>query len=180
MSPERQLLITVAFALLALGSSGCGDRLYPVRGTVALEDGTPVTKGMIVIERTDGGEPLTAQGEIMSDGSYQLSTNKPGDGVPPGKYRVLINAMDLSDLPDEQKDNPFVFKYLSFKSSGLEIEVMRGDIDYPIRRAKSPRRAKLTFLHQRAGMCGSRFCRRLVQSNFFFGSSPLMYFSMLE
>jgi len=141
-SPCQRYLVAASIALLAWFSGGCGDRLYPVRGTVALEDGTPVTKGMIVIERTDGGEPLTAQGEIKADGSYQLSTNKPGDGVPPGKYRVLINAMDLSDLPDEQKDIPFDFKYLSFTSSGLEIEVKRGDNEYPIRLAKSPRRAK--------------------------------------
>src|SRR5690242_12070160 len=127
-------------ALVALAAAGCGDRLYPVRGTVTLEDGTPVTKGMIVCERFEGGDPVTAQGSIQPDGTYRLGTTKPGDGLPPGKYRVLINPMDLSDVPDDQKDLPFDAKYLSFKTSGLELEVARGDNDHPIRLAKSARR----------------------------------------
>src|SRR5262249_14412620 len=113
--------MTAAAVLLAL--TGCGNRLYPVRGTVTLEDGTPITKGMIICERFEGGPAVSAQGAIQSDGTYRLGTTKPGDGLPPGKYRVLINAMDLSDLPDDKKDIPFDSKYLNFQTSGLELEV---------------------------------------------------------
>jgi hypothetical protein len=136
----RTLNHILIVAIIALLPAGCGDRMYPVRGTVTLEDGTTVSKGMIVVERMEGGDPITAQGAIQSDGSYELSTTKPGDGVPPGKYRVLINAMDLSDVPDEQKDIPFHYKYLSFKTSDLELEVKRGSNDYPIRLTKSARK----------------------------------------
>ena len=137
----RRLSIAAA-ALAALAFTGCGDRQYPVHGTVTLEDGTPVTRGMIICERYDGGEPITAQGAIQPDGTYRLGTARPGDGLPPGRYKVLINPMDLSDLPDEKKDIPFDAKYLNFKSSGLELEV-KGDTDYPIRLAKRA--------HRRAG-----------------------------
>jgi hypothetical protein len=119
-------------ALLALGLAGCGGGLYPVRGTVTLDDGTPVTRGLVVFERVEGGQPITARGEIHPDGRYELSTNKPGDGVPPGKYRVLVNPLELSDVPDEQKHLPFDVKYLKFETSGLEYEVRAGLNEYPI------------------------------------------------
>jgi hypothetical protein len=128
--------------MAALALTGCGDRLYSVRGTVTLDDGTPVTKGMIICERFEGGPAVSAQGAIQPDGTFRLGTTKPGDGLPVGKYRVLINAMDLSDLPDDKKDIPFDSKYLSFQSSGLELEVKNGEVDYPIRLAKSPRRKR--------------------------------------
>src|SRR5947208_2506929 len=116
---HRPRVLPAAVALLALGLAGCGEGLYPVRGTVTLDDGTPVTRGLVVFERVDGGRPITARGEIGPGGRYELSTNKPGDGVPPGKYRVLLNPLDLSDVPDEKKNLPFDIKYLKFETSGL-------------------------------------------------------------
>ena len=124
-------------ALIALAVAGCGGGLHPVRGTVTLDDGTPVTKGLVVFERVDGGPPVTARGDIKGDGSYELSTNKPGDGVPPGRYKVVLNSMDLSDVPDEQKELPYDTKYLSPRTSDLEFEVKAGPNDIPIRLAKS-------------------------------------------
>jgi hypothetical protein len=88
---------------------------------------------MVVFERTDGGPAVTARGEIQSDGRYELSTDKPSDGVPPGKYRVLINSMDLSEVPDEKKNLPFDIKYLKFETSGLQYEVKSGANDYAIK-----------------------------------------------
>jgi hypothetical protein len=126
-------------ALFAVGLSGCGGGKYPVRGTVALDDGTPVTRGLIVFERADGSPPVTARGNIGPDGKYALSTDKPGDGVPLGRYKVLVNPMDLSDLPDEQKNIPFAHKYLKFETSGLEFEVKAGANEFPITLERSRR-----------------------------------------
>jgi hypothetical protein len=122
----------LVLAALVLGLAGCGNKLHPVRGKVTLDDGTPVTRGLIVFERTDGGPALTARGDIKEDGTYELSTYKTGDGVPPGKYRVLVNPLDLSDIPDEKKNLPFDVKYTTFAKSGLEYEVKSGPNDYPI------------------------------------------------
>jgi hypothetical protein len=133
----RRVLVPAALALVALGLPGCGKGLYPVRGTVALDDGTPVTKGLVVFERIDGGPPVTARGQILTNGRYELSTNKPGDGVPPGRYRVVFNSMDLSDVPDERKSLPYDVKYLSPKTSDLEFEVRAGENEIPIQLTRS-------------------------------------------
>ena|SRR5215218_8772694 len=122
-----------AAACLLFGLAGCGPHMHPVRGTVTLEDGTPLTRGLVIFERVAGGPPLTARGDIQADGRYDLSTEAPGDGVPAGRYRVSINPLDTSDVPDEQKTLPFDVKYLSQKTSGLEFEVKPGTNDYPIR-----------------------------------------------
>lgn len=118
---------------LVVGAGGCGDRLHPVQGTVTLEDGKPLTKGMIVLERAEGGNPITARGQVQPDGSFQLGTEKPGDGAPAGKYRVLVNPQDMSDVPDEKKSLPFDFKYLSFTTSELDFEVKAGPNALPIK-----------------------------------------------
>jgi hypothetical protein len=94
---------------------------------------------MVIFEGTVDGQAVMARGEIRPNGSYELSTYKPGDGLPPGKYRVLINPMDLSDVPDEKKDLPFDHKYLRYETSGLEYEVKAGANDYPIRLARPHR-----------------------------------------
>jgi hypothetical protein len=132
----RYLVLATVCATLA----GCGSSKYPVRGTVTLDDGTPVAKGLVVFERTEGGKPITARGEIKYDGSYEVSTDKPGDGVPPGRYRVLINSMDLSDIPDELKKLPYDYKYLKFNTSGLEFEVKDGPNEYPIKLSRPKKR----------------------------------------
>jgi hypothetical protein len=130
-------LLTAVGLLLLLGFAGCNSKTYPVRGTVTLEDGTPLQKGMVIFEGPGEGTPITARGAVQSDGSYQLSTYKPGDGVPPGKYRVLINPMDLSDVPDEKKNLPFDIKYLKFETSRLEYEVKAGPNEFPIKLMQS-------------------------------------------
>jgi hypothetical protein len=130
---SRRVVATAALALLALGPAGCGASMYPVRGTVTLDDGTPLTRGLVVFERTEGGPPVTARGEVRPDGTYNLSTAKPGDGVPPGRYKVLVNPLDLSAVPDEQKKLPFDLKYTKFQTSGLEFEVKSGSNDCPIK-----------------------------------------------
>lgn len=124
----------VAAALvLLLGAAGCGPKLYPVRGTVTLADGKPVTEGMVVFERKGEDRPVTARGEIQPDGSYRLGTHAPGDGAPPGPYRVLVapkydaNAVDRPPAPP-----PFDPRYADFRTSGLEFEVKAGSNDFPI------------------------------------------------
>jgi hypothetical protein len=126
--------------VISLAAAGCGGGKYPVHGTVTLDDGTPLTKGLVVFERTDGGPPITARGEVKPDGTYELSTDKPGDGVPTGKYRVLVNALDLSDEPDEQKKLPFDFKYQRFETSGLEFVVTDKTNEYPIKLTRSKKK----------------------------------------
>jgi hypothetical protein len=135
----RRSLWLVAGALLLLGVTGCA-RYYPVHGTVTYPDGTPVTEGLVVFERQDAGKAVTARGDIQPDGSYRLSTAKPGDGVPPGKYRVLVAPKtDLNDV-DRPHAPPIDPSFADFKSSGLEFEVTADATEFPIRVTKPGKR----------------------------------------
>jgi hypothetical protein len=117
--------------LLLVALSGCGKAQYPVRGKVTFEDGTPVTKGMVVFESAEG-EKVSARGEVQADGSYQLSTHKLGDGVPVGKYRVLVAPKLNIDSPQPERDRLFDPRYEKFETSGLEFEVKSGPNEYLI------------------------------------------------
>ena len=128
---RRALLAALIFLTLPL--AGCGAKFYTVRGTVTLDDGKPLEKGLVVFERVDGGPPVTARGNVGPDGRFELSTEKPGDGVPPGRYKVLINPLDTSDVPDEKKKLPFDIKYMKFDTSGLEFEVPGASGEYAIK-----------------------------------------------
>ncbi len=115
---------------VVLTAAGCGPGLQPVRGKVTYEDGSPVTKGIVVFESTDEKHALTARGDLASDGAYCLGTHKPSDGVRPGKYRVLVAPR--IENPD-QPEQPFDPRFSSFKTSGLEFEVKSGNNEFPIK-----------------------------------------------
>jgi hypothetical protein len=125
----------LAFGLTAclFSATGCANKLYPVRGTVTFEDGTPVSAGLVVFETQDGKHGVMARGRIQGDGSYQLSTERPGDGVPPGKYRVRLVPPE-PDVDSQKVRSPsFDKSYTNFATSGLEFEVKAGATEYPIR-----------------------------------------------
>lgn len=126
--------------LLPLALAGCGRGQYPVRGKVSYDDGTPMTKGLVVFESQDGKAAVTARGELADDGTYQLGTTKPGDGAPAGKYRVLVTPrIEDPDAPEPAFDR----RYADFSTSGLEYEVKPGVNEFPItvtRPAKKNRR----------------------------------------
>jgi hypothetical protein len=120
---------TFSVALLAVLSAGCGARYHPVHGKVTYEDGTPVTKGIVVFESKGADKALTARGDLQSDGTYRLGTQKPGDGAPAGMYRVLVTPrIEDPDAPEVTFDRRFA----DFNTSGLEFEVKSGDNDFPI------------------------------------------------
>jgi hypothetical protein len=132
--------------VLALGvTAGCGKGRYPVRGKVTLEDGTPLTKGLVVFESTEEKPPITARGDIQADGTYQLGTDKPGNGVPAGKYRALVSPRDyenIDGLEGPRRPPSFDPRFADFSSSGLQFEVKSGPNEIPIqvtRPAKRPR-----------------------------------------
>lgn len=129
----------VAIALLMLGVGGCGPRLYPVQGTVTFEDGAPVSGGLVVFESAgaDGKASVMARGAIQADGRYELSTDRPGDGVPAGQYRVRLVPPEPS-LDGRTSPAPsFDRRYTRFQTSGLEFEVKPGSNTYPIQVARA-------------------------------------------
>ena len=72
--------------------AGCGaSGLNPVDGKVVWSDGSPAADlaGSIVsFDLPEKG--IGANGQIQSDGSFQLTTSEPGDGAMAGDYKVRI------------------------------------------------------------------------------------------
>lgn len=87
----------VAFATLLLAGCGGGSDIAQVRGKVFFKDGT-VPKGGVRIVRFEPTETSLAKtrqpagGSIGEDGSFELSTRKPGDGVFVGEYAVTFTV----------------------------------------------------------------------------------------
>lgn len=78
-------------AIVLLLSAGCnGDPpTVPVTGTVTYQ-GKPLPSGTIIFE-SPGSRPAT--GKIVDGKITEVTTFEPGDGAPPGKHRVAIQAV---------------------------------------------------------------------------------------
>jgi hypothetical protein len=89
----------VVAALLCASTAGCNERpTAQVKGTVLYPDGSVPQAGVRVIRfeptpDTTAKIRKTASGEIADDGSFDLFTRKPGDGVILGKYAVTFSVL---------------------------------------------------------------------------------------
>src|SRR5262245_61243861 len=84
--------LAAAVLLAGILAAGCSDAgRYPVQGKIVDPKGQPISGlegSQIVFTLVDG---LTSSvGEIKADGSFELFTDRLGDGVPPGEYQVHI------------------------------------------------------------------------------------------
>ena len=120
-SPRRILL---ALAALLCGACwGCGGvaggggstALVPVKGKVTFK-GQPVTKGRIQFEPDGFGK--SARGQLQSDGSFVLTTEKDGDGVITGQHRVTVSGTGIKSPKDA-----LALKWANAAASGLTADV---------------------------------------------------------
>ncbi|MEO2047555.1 MAG: hypothetical protein ABGX16_13395 [Pirellulales bacterium] len=96
---KASLIVTSLLGAIFLAAFvGCGkaNPYLPVTGVVKFDDGT-VPKGdisSITFQPTSGGlDSKGAQGTIEADGSFQLHSERPGDGAKPGSYAVTVHIM---------------------------------------------------------------------------------------
>ena len=93
-------LLALFSVLLLVACVGCGGRAQ-VHGKVVFSDGSPLTYGTLVfandttmckgsIEEDGTSGEVMCKGQIEKDGTFKMRTFKPGDGVPPGTYKVYI------------------------------------------------------------------------------------------
>ncbi|MBA3481580.1 MAG: hypothetical protein H0T51_07175 [Pirellulales bacterium] len=92
-----QRLISRLLPLAAILFIGCGggSELLPVTGTVKNADGAAVSAeegGQVLFNPDGSGTP--ASGIIEKDGSFTMMTQTPGDGVKPGKYKVVLQLWE--------------------------------------------------------------------------------------
>jgi hypothetical protein len=107
------MLVRLGFLVFLVALVGCnrGPKMVQVRGKVLADDGSVITRGVreIRFEPMDDTTAVmrrTAIAQIKDDGSFELFTRRPGDGVLPGKYAVTISVIkaprDPVSLIDEQ------------------------------------------------------------------------------
>lgn len=104
---------------------GCsGAQLIPVSGTVVWEDGTPATEladGTVGFESVGQGRRISSVGAIDKSGKFTMMTESPGDGVPPGEYRVVVaEPSGDADVPAKNILDP---RFMKFETSGLTVTV---------------------------------------------------------
>jgi hypothetical protein len=107
---------TIAALALLLTFAGCRGKLRPVHGQLVWEDGQPATElagHMIYFECLE--ERTLSRSKIRSDGTFQLTTNKPEnvgtDGAPIGRHRVYLIG------------GPVDSRFCRPDTSGLEVTV---------------------------------------------------------
>lgn len=104
---------------------GCGGpSYYPVSGKVQFADGTPLAQGRVVVSYGNG---LGGVGWLRADGSFQLGTHSPTDGIPPGTYKIAIdNAVTPTPAGYDPKfvAKPLIHpRYADPETSGIAFEV---------------------------------------------------------
>ena len=102
------LLIIAVLPFSGCGSNSNRPRTAQVKGKV-LFDGKPLELGSLLFVPKGGGPP--AQGNIASDGTYQLGTFTETDGAVLGEFQVIISAWT------QPKGGP-----------GLPEDAIRGDV----------------------------------------------------
>lgn len=95
------LLILLFCAVLTSGCGSGGPVTIPVRGTVKY-NGQPLTNGTVVFSPANQGEGRVAQAEIGADGTFALSTFRPGDGAIAGTYAVSVTSTIKGTEPIER------------------------------------------------------------------------------
>ncbi len=85
-------LIIGAAACAGCGSGSSPD-LIPIRGEVVYR-GKPLGDGQVIYLPAEPGAGRQASGQIQADGSFQLTTREPNDGVFKGNYKIAIYAYE--------------------------------------------------------------------------------------
>lgn len=125
---ERLILVKMPVGLgllIACVFVGC-DRnppTYPVSGKIHFPSGSPVRMGTIETKSRELG--INARGKIETDGSFTLTTFKPGDGAVAGLHDcVVVQLVIGEDLPKMGSTFGVVDpRHNSYHSSGLTLEV---------------------------------------------------------
>jgi hypothetical protein len=115
-----RVLLLALFPLIALPGCDTGPAMSNVGGTVHYPDGS-VPKGGVCVVRFQPATNTTAEirkgasGEIKSDGTFEMWTKQPGDGVYDGDYVVTFavfkGAMDPTSWIDEKYVRPDLTPY---------------------------------------------------------------------
>jgi hypothetical protein len=126
---------------IGLGLAGCGENYgsattYPVKGTVLLPDGKPLSSGKVTLVSDETA--LSYSGTIGSDGGFVVK-NGLREGAPAGNYKVRVEVEETS-LPKAKKGRPlrlpFPPRYADEDTSKLTASVKPGDNSFEFKLLK--------------------------------------------
>ena len=82
------------FFLFALGCGSSETLTYPVSGIVTL-DGLPMEGAAVMLKPVAGGS--NGYGVTGSDGSFEITTYRKGDGALPGEHGVVVTLQKMGE-----------------------------------------------------------------------------------
>lgn len=125
--------VLLVLCALSLVVCGCGSaRSHPVSGTVIFEDNKPARElagGTVSFESV--ADKSNASGEIQADGTFRINSQAGGDGVPAGRYRVLVMPPEPDD-PDRRPPPLLDPRYQAYDTSGIEVSIEEKTTSLPI------------------------------------------------
>lgn len=98
-------------AALAIAISGCGGESLPlvsVKGVVTFGGGDCPAPGNVTFQPLEVAAGLPhrpASAKFGTDGRFEATSFRPGDGLVPGSYKVSITC--YTGLPDPSSKDPF-------------------------------------------------------------------------
>ena len=122
--------VAISFAVVAT-TLGCRNAneldTAPVSGRVLL-NGKPLSTGTVTFVPNRG---RVANGDIQSDGTFELSTYRSHDGAIVGSHKaaVLVLRPDIDPTVGPERDKPPMLippRYATAEESGLKYEVKAG------------------------------------------------------
>jgi hypothetical protein len=123
-------LASLLFSLTCVASCGNSQATFPVRGQVVYSDGSSLpTSGQVIFESVELEPPLEAKGFFGTDGKFELTKFKGGNGVVAGDYKVAVmcNLPDdrgqLSEQEYRRVSNPIDSRFKSPGTSPLRVTV---------------------------------------------------------
>ena len=137
-------LTKIAPIVLLSAALGCGgnDGLVPVSGKVTFDGGPPPAGGFlnfVPIDRVAGKPSRPARATFMTDGEYQATSFKEGDGVRPGSYAVSVTC-NKGEIDYSKKDPYNAASYVAAGYEGQKLVVEEGsdaitlNIDVPLKK----------------------------------------------
>lgn len=125
-------------AALAVTMVGCGTSKYQIEGRVVWTDGKPATElAGYTVDFEAREARISATGIIKPDATFELSTDRAGDGVIAATYKIAINPpVAEGDVPVARSLLPA--HYATPDSSGLTetIDGKRKVVELKVERRK--------------------------------------------
>jgi hypothetical protein len=135
--------MALGLAALVLGAilSGCGgsperpEVVYPLTGALEFE-GQPAVGASIVLYPQDELISARPKATVNDDGTFAVTTYEPGDGAPPGEYKVTVEwrrpvAGRESAGDDQPPPNVLPSTYASPQTTPLTVTVEEGENEFP-------------------------------------------------